>query len=300
MSKWLMNFYTHKVGNQETIDLLTQKTKLNNGTVRNYAAGISNDLYHGQKIYSHDGGDAGFRTNIGVFPDLKMGFIVFSNVGDADPSRKAQQLANLFIKDPSPEKAAPAKKKYTDLDMATLKDTLTIKKFTADYISDDGAHFAYRLRNKKLYWITPSGNSNLLIKAEKDTFEMFNSPDVKFFFSVNDKKQTIVNEFWPDGHRLLVKYDTTRKPDKVLLTYAGTYYSPELDCNYRIVLKDHKLVLTNAKYDDSPLKMYGDNHFTTDFWWMDNFLILRNAQNKITGFEINSGRIRHVLFKKVE
>jgi len=300
MSKWLMNFYQHKVGNQETIDLLTQKTKLNNGKVQDYAAGISNDMYHGQKRYSHNGGDAGFRTNVGVFPDLKMGFIVFSNMGEADPSGKADQITNLFVKDPSPKKGGHAKKKYTDLDMAVLKDSAAIKKFTGDYISDDGAHFAYHLKNQKLYWITPNGSSNLLIKAERDTFEMFNQPDVKFFFSTDSKKQTIVNEFWPDGHRLLVKFDTTHKSNKVLQTYTGKYYSAELDCDYSIVLKDHKLVLTNAKYDDSPLKLFGDNQLNDDYWWMSNLKIIRNVQNKITGFEVNSGRIRHVWFKKVE
>jgi len=300
MSKWLMNFYQHKVGNQETIDLLTQKTKLNNGKEQNYAAGISNDMYRGQKRFSHDGGDAGYRTNVAVFPDLKMGFIVFSNMGEADPSGKAEQLEDLFIKDPSVKKAGPAKKKYTGLDAAVLKDTASVQKITGDYISDDGAHFAYRLKDKKLYWITPSGNRNLLVKAERDTFEMFNQPDVKFFFSVNDKKQNIVNEFWPDGHRLLVKFDTTHKADKVLLTYTGKYYSPELDCSYGIALKDHKLVPTNAKYDDSPLNLYGDNQLSDNFWWMSNLKVIRNTQNKITGFEVNSGRIRHVWFKKVE
>ena len=31
MSKWIMNFYTHKVGDQKDIDQLTQKGKLNSG-----------------------------------------------------------------------------------------------------------------------------------------------------------------------------------------------------------------------------------------------------------------------------
>jgi hypothetical protein len=186
------------------------------------------------------------------------------------------------------------------MDAAILKDTVDIRKFTGDYISDDGAHFGYKLTNKKLYWITPGGSSNLLIKAEKDTFEMFNQPEVKFLFSANSKKETIVDESWPDGHRVLVKYDTTRKTDRVLLTYTGKYYCPELDCSYSIVLKDHKLILTNAKYNDTPLTLAGDNHLSNDFWWMNSLQVLRNSKGQITGFEVNSGRIRHLWFKKVE
>ena len=298
MSKWVMNFYDHKVGDQKDIEQLTQKGILNSGKVLNYALGISVDKFNGQTRYSHNGADAGYRTSISVFPDLKMGFIVFSNLGSANPSEKADQIAGIFIKDPSPKKAA-AEKKYTDMDEANLKDTLSIKKFTGDYISDDGAHFGYKLKNKKLYWITPGGSSNLLIKAEKDTFAMFMQPDVKFIFSAN-AKETRVDEYWPGNHRLLVKYDTTAKVDKVLLIYTGIYYCPELDCKYGIMLKDHHLVLTNAKYNDVPLTLYGDNHLTNDFWWMNNLIILRNSKNKIDGFEVNSGRIQHLLFKKIE
>lgn len=298
MSKWLMNFYIHKVGDQQDVETLTTKAILNNGKVQDYAMGIGVDTYRGQKRYSHNGGDAGFRTSVSVFPDLKMGFIAFSNLGNVDPTWKTDQLANLFIKDPSPKKEVP-KKKYTDMAQADLKDTISIKKFTGDYLSADGAHFGYRLSHGKLYWITPYGSSNLLIKAAKDTFEMFTRPEVKFLFGMDGKK-TKVDQYWPDNHRLLIKYDTTSKTDKILQSYTGTYYSPELDCNYRIILKGHKLVLTNAKYNDSPLKLYGDNHLSTDFWWMDNLNMLRDNKNKITGFEVNSGRIRHVLFKRVE
>ncbi|MBS1500945.1 MAG: beta-lactamase family protein [Bacteroidetes bacterium] len=297
MSKWLMNFYDHKVGDQKDIEQLTQKAVLNNGKVQGYAMGIAVDDYRGYQLYSHGGADAGYRTFVGVIPEAKMGFIVFCNLGDSDPQGKARQIADLFIPDHSPKKAAQ-KKKYTNQDQAILVDTVSLKPFMGDYISDDGIHFGYRIKNQKLYWVAPNGNNNLLVKAAKDTFEIFNQPEVKFSFSVNGREKTVVDEFWPNNHRLLVKYDTTSKPDKALLAYSGKYYCPELDCSYSIVLKDHHLVLTNAKYDDTPLKLYGDDLLHDNFWWMDNLSIVRNAQNKITGFEINSGRVMHVWFKK--
>ncbi|MGZ3765762.1 MAG: serine hydrolase domain-containing protein [Mucilaginibacter sp.] len=297
MSKWVINFYDHKAGDQKDIEQLTQKGILNNGKVQDYALGIASDKFNGQIRYSHNGADAGYRTSVSVFPDLKMGFIVFSNLGDANPSEKADQIARIFIKDTSSKKAAPGKK--YEIARAVLKDTLSIKKFTGNYVSDDGAHFGYKLKNKRLYWITPDGHANLLIKAEKDTFVMYLQQDVKFAFSAN-AKETKVDEYWPGDHRLLVKYDTTHKTDKILKAYTGTYNCPELDCNYRIILKNHKLVLTNAKYNDTPLTLIGDKQLTNDFWWMNNLMILRNSKNKITGFEVNSGRIRHLLFKKMD
>lgn len=298
MSKWVMNFYDHKVGSQADIMQLTQKGKTNDGKELDYALGIAVDKYRGQVRYSHGGADAGYRTAISVFPDMKMGFIVFSNLGDFNPGGKADQLTNLFIKDTSP-KGSGSKPAYTDYNQAFLKDTLSLKKFEGDYLSDDGAHFAFRIKDKKLYWQV-NGNSNLLIKAQRDTFEMFAAPEVKFIFSVNKAKQTIADQYWPGNHRLLLKYDTSPKPDKLLSTYTGTYYCPELDCSYRIILKDHHLVLTNAKYNNTQLHLFGNDILTDDFWWMDTLKLLRNNKNQIRGFEVNSGRIRHLWFKKMD
>ncbi|MGZ3821058.1 MAG: serine hydrolase domain-containing protein, partial [Mucilaginibacter sp.] len=122
MSKWVINFYDHKAGDQKDIEQLTKKGILNNGKVQDYALGIASDKFNGQIRYSHNGADAGYRTSVSVFPDLKMGFIVFSNLGDANPSEKADQIARIFIKDTSSKKAAPGKK--YEIARAVLKDTL--------------------------------------------------------------------------------------------------------------------------------------------------------------------------------
>ncbi|MEJ0079947.1 MAG: serine hydrolase [Puia sp.] len=54
MSKWGDEFlYEHKLGDQEDIDMLTQKGKLNNGKELSYALGIASDTYHGWRQYSH-------------------------------------------------------------------------------------------------------------------------------------------------------------------------------------------------------------------------------------------------------
>lgn len=92
----------------------------------------------------------------------------------------------------------------------------------------------------------------------------------------------------------------TMQTDNKLKSYTGTYYCPELDCKYGIVLKDHHLLLTNAKYNDVKLVWVTDDHLTNDNWWMNHLEMLRDAKNRITGFEVNSGRIMHLKFYKIE
>jgi CubicO group peptidase (beta-lactamase class C family) len=298
MSKWVMNFWDHKVGDQGDIAQLTRQGRLNNGKELDYALGIGVDSFRSQRRYQHGGADAGYRTFVSVFPDLRMGFIVFSNLADVNTGYEANQLASLFIKDPSPKKPAD-KPAYTDSSLAVLPDHSPLGSFAGAYTSEDGARFRFVIEDKKLYWL-PQGDRYLLISAAKDTVRLFNDPTVYFVFSATGTGEKVSDEYWPGNHRHLWQYDTTARRDDQLLAYTGTYFCPELDCNYRIVLKDHHLSIGSAKYNDTPLTLLGDNYIHDDWWWMSSLKIIRDPHNRIKGFEVNDGRVRHLWFRKVE
>jgi CubicO group peptidase (beta-lactamase class C family) len=298
MSKWVMNFWGHKVGDQQDIAQLTQRGRLNSGKELDYALGIAVDSFRGQPRYQHGGADAGYRTFVSVFPELRLGFIVFSNLGDVNTGYEADQVASLFIKDASPKKT-PAKAGYTDSALAILADPGRLTPFTGAYTSEDGARFRYIIDSNKLFWITPNGSHHLLISTRKDTAELFSDKSIYFVFSRTKAGETVTDEYWPGNHRHLWKYDTTAPPDAQLFTYTGTYYCPELDVNYRIILKDHHLLIGSAKYNDTPLTSYGDDHLGDDWWWMSHLKIIRDSRKRITGFEVNDGRVRHLWFKRI-
>jgi hypothetical protein len=59
-------------------------------------------------------------------------------------------------------------------------------------------------------------------------------------------------------------------------------------------------MLTNAKYNDTKLTLSGTEQLFSDYWWINHLQILRDNQKNITGFEVNSGRIMHLRFDKIE
>jgi CubicO group peptidase (beta-lactamase class C family) len=298
MSKWVMNFYKPVAGNGKDIEQLTQNGKLNSGKELTYALGIVSGKYNGWKEFSHGGADAGYRTYISVFPDAKMGFIVFSNLGDVNTGGLAHDIADLFIKDTA-KKTTVVKNDKVDSSAAILKDTVAVKIFLGDYISDDGLPLNLELKRAKLYYHI-NGETNVLVKQTNDSFYIISTPPIKFAFSIS-AKDTLAVIITPDQVYQLKKYkEDTAQADGVLQEYAGTYYCPELDCKYGIKLKEHHMYLTNAKYNDTKLTLAGPEHLLSDFWWMDHLFITRNPANKITGFEVNSGRVMHLRFNKME
>ena len=241
MSKWVMNFDEHKVGDQKDIEMLTQKGKLNNGKELAYARGIVNDTWKGWRQYSHAGADAGYRTYVAVFPDLKMGFMVFANLADFNPGKKAYEMADLFIKDTTASAKVTKNQEKRNSTAATsniISEKLS-SKYNGDVGSDQLSHF---------------------------------------------------QKYIPD----------TSLADEGLELYTGVYYCPELDCRYGIVLKGNNLFLTNSKYNDSKLVLIGKDHLMGNTWWMSQLMMLRDSKNNIVGFEVNSDRVMHLRFNKID
>ncbi len=298
MAKWIANLYYPKVGTATEIKQLTQKGILNSGKELTYALGISVNQYKGWKQYSHSGGDAGYRTFITAFPDLKMGFIVFSNLGDFNPVGKAYELVDLFIRDTAAN--AMAGTHTIDTSKSAISNVSFSNTFPGNYLSDAGVQFNFPLHNNRIYW-ERFGRSDLLVRDRNDTFVVAQTPEVKFVFRTTAAKDTIVNQYWPDGERLLMKYSPAGNlAESKLREYTGTYYCPELDVKYGIVLKGKELFLISNKYEDSKLRLAGKNDFLTDYWWMNHLRIFRDKNYNITGFEVNDTRIQHLRFIKTE
>ena len=227
-----------------------------------------------------------------------MGFMVFSNLGDFNPGGKLYQMADLFIKDTATKKET-VKKEKRDSVAAVLNDTVSMQKFVGSYINESGLPFSFNIKNSRLYYKIYNEN-NFLIKEQNNTFSIPDAPEIKFVFGIKTK-DTVVDIFTPDQSYHLKKYiKDTSQPDELLKIYTGVYSCPELDCKYNIVLKDGRLMLTNNKYNETKLTLINNDHLTNDHCCMSHLLMIRDSANNITGFEVNSGRIMHLKFNKIE
>jgi hypothetical protein len=298
MSKWIMNFFDPRAGTQRDIDLLTRRSKLNDGTELNYGLGIDLDPYKGWRQFSHSGADAGYRSNISVFPDLKMGFIILSNVADSDPTGKTYALADMFISDTT-LKNQSMKQESPDSTKAILQDTLSIRKFLGNYMSEAGLPVSLKLKDKKLYYQLYN-DTKLLVKDSSNSFSIYESPEIRFVLGLQ-QADTTLDILSLNAYNHLTKYNINRKlENRFLKVYTGSYYSQELDTRYNIVLKDNQLWLTHSKYNRTRLFLINENQMINDFWWMRHLTVMRNDKGRITGFEVNCGRVNHLQFLKMD
>jgi hypothetical protein len=112
LARWVANLAAPRVGDDQTIARMCAPGKLNDGEVLDYACGLIVDEYRGLRRVGHSGGDAGYRSYVGRFPDQDLGVIVLSNLASFNPEGRAMDVAELYIgeqmNEPPKEQPAPA------------------------------------------------------------------------------------------------------------------------------------------------------------------------------------------------
>jgi CubicO group peptidase (beta-lactamase class C family) len=146
--KWDENFYSGKVGGKILLAELQEQSKLNDGKKLNYAKGIVVSDYRGLKMVSHGGSWGGYRAQLMRFPDQHFSVATLCNLGSADPTRRAAEVADVYLNSvmkPKTVKSAEAddeeKKKETPPISMTKEE---LSRYTGDYWSEEMG-VSYRL-----------------------------------------------------------------------------------------------------------------------------------------------------------
>jgi len=95
--KWDENFYSGQIGGKIFLAELQETAKLNDGKKLDYAKGLVISNYRGLRTVSHGGSWGGYRAQLLRFPDQHFSVACLCNLGSADPSRRASQVADVYL-----------------------------------------------------------------------------------------------------------------------------------------------------------------------------------------------------------
>jgi CubicO group peptidase (beta-lactamase class C family) len=298
MAKWDQNFNDRKVGGDAAMEQMLTTGVLNSGKKLTYAFGLSIGEYKGLKTVGHGGSDAGYRADFVRFPDQRFSVLCFCNLSTTNPSQLTRRLADVYLADqfkqppPQPKPAAApvaSSVMLTEQELASKAGVYTERKTDT----------TVRLEMKEGKLTAAMGPGRTLVPLTKDRFQVLGAP------------ATVTFEGAANGHplRMLVLNDGEKEPlvfeyvaatavpaAAALAEYTGVFYSDELDTRYTVIVKDDKLVVRRRRFEDSTLTPKSSDEFTNANGAGIKFT--RDSQKRVSGFEINAGRIRHLRFSK--
>jgi CubicO group peptidase (beta-lactamase class C family) len=297
---WDENFYHPKVGGPAFIQQMLERGKLNSGEQLDYAFGLVESKYKGLPTVDHGGADAGYRSDLTRFPEQHFSAAVLCNSAETNPTRLVRQVADILLaKDlKAPEVLAtkePVKSggpKLTEEPMAPL---------VGIYWNRADDTFENILVKDGKLQINLGGEEVHRLKAAEEThFHVAEVPwgdmvDIHFVPVPLDKPRRFEQTFG-EGKPGVFEMATPYTPSASELTeFTGAYVSEEIDPVYRILLQDGNLALARLKNKTETLKPAMPGVFTGE---IGTVRFTRDANQHISGFILNAGRIQNFHFSK--
>ncbi|HET6565744.1 MAG TPA: DUF3471 domain-containing protein, partial [Xanthomonadales bacterium] len=293
---WDQNFYHNRLGKggQELIQQLTTPGKLSDGTDLDYAFGLSVEDYRGQTLVSHGGAFVGFRAEMMRFPELGFGTIVLCNRADAAPEQLARRVADVLLADqlgPVAEKAELQAEPGFSLSAGELQ------KYAGDFWEPDEAFAAEaRVIDGKLWAVHSPSRKNELLPLSPNRFSMVGIPArVLVEFEMDGDRIVEMRRFINGNPRgVFAPFERLQLNEAQLADYTGEYFSPELDITYSLAVSEGKLWFSLD--DEGPQEltaMFGETFENPDY---GAFTFSRDATGRVTGFKLQSGRVRNLAF----
>jgi CubicO group peptidase (beta-lactamase class C family) len=300
LALWDENFYHPRVGGPSFREQMLQRGKLNNGETLDYAFGLVVGKYKGLPTEDHGGADAGYHSDMTRFPEQHFSVAVLCNDSETSPSSLVRSVADLYLaqdlKAPEPSvpgSAAPgAGITLTEQQLAGLQ--------ALYWNRDDDQFVKIYLKDAKLRVSFDLEDDYALKPVSETLFHIADTPwgdQANFHFepAAGDKPHRLMQGFGdakPDVFEVVPPSTPTAGE---LADYAGNYVSQEIEPVYRMVIQDGKLMLTRLKHKPAPLEPRTLGVFTAE---IGTVRFTRDSNHRVSGFVLNSGRIRNFRFTR--
>jgi hypothetical protein len=262
------------------------RARLEDGREIDYALGLTVTDYKGVPEVSHGGATAGYRTFLARFPQQQLSIALMCNVTNVNTAKLAHQMTDVFLegqlKEDKPSAFNVAVKELEGKSgLYRNADTDEVQRF---FVKDGKLMIGF------------STGSELMPLA-RNRFQVIDSV-VEFIF---DEAQ--------NGEPLRVRRINGRYPPVIyqavaqfspspaqLVDYAGNYYSEELDVTHSVSVKDGKLKIRISPLPEREMNsIYADAFITSN---LGQIKFTRDPAGKVNGYEVFTGRIRHLRFIK--
>lgn len=281
---WDHNFYENRLGKGSLLKELQTVGALNSGKKTNYALGLQMGDYRGLPIVEHGGALFGYRTEILRFPNQRFSVVCLCNLASANTSDLSRKVADFYLKKDLKSEAAPKPQKEARVDSDPAP-------FVGKYLMPS---------NRSSVSFSVSGG-NLIMGSQNMQgigSNRFSGPDGMIVtFANSHRVMSVAVEIGGNVVFVGSRIEDLRLDALALSAYAGDYASAELGVTYRLSVENGYLMLRINW--NSPLKLTATvrDEFQSD---LGILTFQRDANGHLSGLSVSDGRIRNLVFTRIQ
>lgn len=292
LARWDRSFYDDSLAGGGLWEQLLERGVLNDGKVLDYAFALQHGEHRGLKTIDHAGAFMGFRAQLLRFPDERLSVVVLCNRGDANPDRLAREVAEVYLRDRLP---------HSDDDLAEGGGPVFVE-LPPEVLA--GWSGGYRSRKDQSILEVSHESGQLVVKGGPRPLRL--SPLSPTRFAAVGTPSSVELEFGGDEAALLLFVDGNREAaydavelvvptPEVLETYAGRYFSDELQTTYALSVDDGALTLQRGRFPAVSLEPTAEDEFQTEGL---RVTFGPRSRGRATGLTAHAGRVRNIRFER--
>lgn len=290
LSKWVINFQKSLKSGNPVYTRMIKPGQLSNEKEIPYGYGLEIHEREGVQVISHDGSWSSYHSLIVNYPQEELSFILLSNAANFDPATYAAELTKMFLNHKF--KPAPVPDKVKDLPSVTVSPIL-LKDYIGSFQLEPGWYVTFTEENGQLM-VQATGEDKFPTEAKSDSIFWVPRYGADFTFYTNHKKQADSLKYRLTIAKRVIPINI---PPGQLKQYTGTYYSPELESEYKFSLSNDKLFIHHMRLGDFSAE--ADLVIKDEFHCqLGTLQFFRNKQNKIQGYRLSGSRVKRVEFDK--
>ncbi len=292
--RWNNYYLNGNLGNPSLLSQQIKTSRLDNGRLNLYAAGLIVDSVNGWSSIHHRGITAGYRASLEYFPQLGLSIAWVSNNSQSDLSNLQPSVFNI----PTAVRNLLVKNIFfQSIKTDTTIDINTFAPYMGAYRENtSGFGLKLNIKEEEIYSET---NQSILKPVNKNTLAM--GQQRLIFISPNPGKAFLVSGSGDTA--VYTGTDTATLNEKTVREYTGEYFSEEIGSTAIITEKDKKLFIKLKPHIESPLlPVYKDgfNFRVENVSLALNFAVYfeRDKNNNITSFIVSFPTARRIRFAK--
>jgi CubicO group peptidase (beta-lactamase class C family) len=300
--RWLNNYDSATVGGRDIIQTMTTPTLLNDGKPavsgpnQAYAIGLNVGTLRGLRVISHGGVWAGFRGHFLRFPDQHFAVATFCNLTTSGPDSLARKVAGIYLADVmQPDSVSAWTVALAGAPRADVSAT-TLRPLAGVWRNDErGEVRRTRLVGDTLFMVGGGAERGRIVPLGDGRFRAGPYTELRFEGEAAAPSRMIVRTTTETV--TFTRSDSIALAPATLAEYAGSYHSDEVDATHIWKIEKGQLVLyVNGRREGVLEPSYKDG-FTRGSTVIN---VQRDAKGRITGFLLESGRVRHLRFTRAQ
>lgn len=273
------------IGGPALVRAMETPMTLTGGRPITYALGLTVASRDGVREVSHGGSTAGYRTWLARYPGERVSVAVLCNDGTANPTALGGVVAAQLV-------SRPARAAIAAADSAAAMSTAELARYTGLFRAPrTQGVLRVVARDGRLVTEVPAGVP--LAASGTDRFRFGNQgAELAYrFASGRVRDVTLVTE--GDSTRFEPVAAPPLTP-RALASYAGSYWSEELETRVTVAVRDSTLVVKRRPAEETVLRPLFADGFSGS--GVGTVVFSRDRRGAVDGFGIWAGRVRDVRF----